>query len=65
MPDAVQVPVVAVSGEKGKFFCFVKSGNASEKREVKIGMSNDDFVQITEGLLPGEVVFLYDPEKIQ
>ena len=63
VPDAVQVPVVAVSEEKGKYFCFVKSGRSTDKREVKIGMSNDDNVQITEGLLPGEVVYMYDPSQ--
>ena len=63
VPDAVQVPVVAVSEEKGKYYCFVKSGLSSNKREVKIGMSNDDNVQITEGLLPGEIVYLYDPSR--
>ncbi len=63
VPDAVQVPVVAVSEEKGKYYCFVKSGNSSDRREVKIGMSNDETVQITEGLRPGEIVYLYDPNR--
>ena len=63
VPDAVQVPVVAVSEEKGKYYCFVEEGKSSEKREVKIGTSNDDSVQITEGLRPGEVVYLYDPNR--
>ncbi len=63
VPEAVQVPVVAVSEEAGKFFCFVKNGKSAEKREVKIGMSNDDAVQITEGLRPGETVYLYDPNR--
>ena len=63
VPEAVQVPIVAVSEEKGKYYCFVKNGSSSEKREVKIGMSNDDAVQITEGLRPGEIVYLYDPTR--
>ena len=63
VPDAVQVPIVAVSEEKGKFYCFVKDGSSSNRREVKIGMSNDDAVEITEGLRPGEVVYLYDPTR--
>ena len=63
VPDAVQVPIVAVSEEKGKYYCFVKNGGSSEKREVKIGMSNDDAVQINEGLRPGEIVYLYDPTR--
>jgi multidrug efflux pump subunit AcrA (membrane-fusion protein) len=63
VPEAVQVPVVAVSEEAGKFYCFVKNGNSADKREVRIGMSNDDAVQITEGLRPGETVYLYDPNR--
>ena len=63
VPDAVQVPVVAVSEENGKYYCIVKNGSGSDRREVKIGMSNDDAVQITEGLRPGEVVYLYDPNR--
>ncbi len=63
VPDAVQIPVVAVTEEKGKYYCFVKNGSASQKREVKIGMSNDEFVQITEGLRSGEIVYLYDPDR--
>ena len=63
VPDAVQVPIVAISKEKGKYYCFVKNGGSSDKREVKIGMSNDDSVQVTEGLRPGEVVYLYDPSR--
>jgi multidrug resistance efflux pump len=63
IPDAVQVPVVAVSEEKGRYYCYVKIGSRSEKREVRIGVSNDDFVEISEGLRPGEVVYLYDPNR--
>ncbi len=63
VPDAVQVPIVAVTQEKGSYYCFVKQGKRHEKRVVKIGMSNDDFVQIVEGVLPNEVVFLFDPSK--
>ena len=63
VPDAVQIPVVAVSEEKGKYYCFVKNGGSADRREVKIGMSNDESVQITEGLRPGEVVYLYDPNR--
>lgn len=65
VPDAVQVPVVAVSEDQGQFYCYVKpdSGGKAKKREVKIGMSNDQAVEITEGLLPGETVYLYDPNR--
>ncbi len=61
IPDAIQVPIVAVAEEGGKYFCNVKTSTGHEKREVKIGLSNAQNVQITEGLRTGEVVFLSDP----
>ncbi len=63
VPDAVQVPVVAVMEEGGEYHCFVKQGSKYAKRKVKIGMSNDDSVEITEGLKPNEIVCLYDPSR--
>ncbi len=63
VPNATQIPIVAVFEEGGKYFCFVKSGSTSRKREIKIGVSNDEHVQITEGLRSGEVVCLSDPNK--
>ncbi len=61
IPDAIQVPIVAVAEEGGKYYCNVKTGTGHEKREVKIGLSNAENVQITEGLRTGEVVYLSDP----
>ena len=61
--DAIQIPVVAVIEEGGKYFCYVKDGNQKSKREIKIGASNDNAVQITEGLRPGEIVYLSDPTR--
>lgn len=61
IPDAIQVPIVAVAEEGGKYFCNIKTATGHEKREVKIGLSNAENVQITEGLRTGEVVYLSDP----
>lgn len=61
IPDAVQVPIVAVVELGGKYFCNVKKGSGFEKREVKIGLANDENVQITDGLKKGEIVYLSDP----
>lgn len=63
VPDAIQVPIVAVIEDGGKYFCNVKNGKEAEKREVQIGLSNNEFVQITEGLEKGDVVFLNDPDQ--
>ena len=61
VPDAVQVPVLAVYSEGGDFHCLVKNGARTERRPVKLGATNGTMVQITEGLRPGERVSLWDP----
>lgn len=61
IPDALQVPVVAVFEEGGKYFCYVREDGKPVKRPVKTGAANGKAVQITEGLEAGETVFLNDP----
>lgn len=61
IPEAIQVPVVAVFEEGNQFFCVVAEGGRPVKRKVKIGATNGKSVQVTEGLRPGEKVYLYNP----
>ena len=61
VPDAIQVPIVSVLEEGGNYYCHVKNEGGYERREVSIGLANDQNVQVTEGLRTGEVVYLYDP----
>jgi multidrug efflux pump subunit AcrA (membrane-fusion protein) len=61
IPDCLQVPVLAVFSEGGKHYCLVKNGSGVDRREVKIGSTNGQMVEIEEGLREGESVTLYDP----
>jgi len=63
VPDAIQVPVVAVFQDDGEHCCYVAEGAKHSKRKVSIGATNGSFVQITEGLKPDEKVLLYDPNR--
>lgn len=56
--DVLQIPVSAVFAENDQFYCLVKSGSEFERRDVEIGLSNTDMVEITDGLESGEVVSL-------
>ncbi len=46
IPNAIQVPIVAVIEDGGKYFCNVKNGRKVEKREIQIGLSNNEVVEI-------------------
>ncbi len=59
--DALFIPVEAVFEDKDKFIVYKKTFGAPQEIEVKIGESNDNFVQITQGLLEGDEVYLYRP----
>ncbi|TDB67301.1 efflux RND transporter periplasmic adaptor subunit [Arundinibacter roseus] len=45
---------------KRKQYVFVRQGNKAIRREVEIGLSNFDFVEIKSGLKEGETVILSD-----
>jgi multidrug efflux pump subunit AcrA (membrane-fusion protein) len=58
LSNVLVVPLQAVSQRKGEFSAFVDEANGIQPRKVKIGESNEQFVQIVEGLAEGEIVAL-------
>ncbi|MBI3409810.1 MAG: efflux RND transporter periplasmic adaptor subunit [Planctomycetes bacterium] len=58
VPDAVTVPVQAVTETGGKHICYVVAGGAIDRRVVKVGESNQQLIQILEGVNEGERVAL-------
>jgi HlyD family secretion protein len=56
VPDALTVPVQAVTEFDGKHIAYVVTPNGVERREVKVGDSNEQLVQILEGVAEGERV---------
>ena len=61
VPDAVQVPVLAVFEAGEAHCCYVQEGGKPVKRTIKPGATNGKMVQILEGVTAGETVYLYDP----
>ena len=56
--NVMVVPIEGVFNEDGKTICYVKKGETTERREVKVGKSNDDLVEIAAGLAEGEILDL-------
>ncbi len=62
--DALSVPVAAVfKGENNARVIYVRNGEATEKREVKVGVSNIEHAQILQGVSEGEEILLIEPER--
>lgn len=58
LPDALQVPIQAVYGYRGKTFCLAKQKGKWVTIEVEVGENNDTNVVIESGLEEGDVVAL-------
>lgn len=66
IPNALVLPVSALIDEQGNFFVYVQTGGESfEKREVKIGESDGENVQLFSGLSEGERVVIMGAYQIK
>lgn len=54
--NALVIPRPALLEEEGIYSVFVLKTDQVEKREVKIGIKHDDFVEVIQGLAEGDLV---------
>jgi membrane fusion protein, heavy metal efflux system len=63
--QAVSVPVAAVLGDAGNFFVFLENGEYYVGEPVGLGLRDTTFVEITDGLLPGDRVVTRGAYQLQ
>lgn len=63
--DAIRVANGPAFQGKATQILFVKENGIAVRRKVKVGLSNFDFVEITENLAPGEEVIISDMERYE
>lgn len=56
--DALTIPVHAIFIEDGETVCYVKTDRGIKSRVVKLGRQNENFVEVVEGLMEGDRVYL-------
>jgi HlyD family secretion protein len=59
--DCVHVPVQCIVMHRGETIAFVMEGSKPVQRKVKVGRSNEKFVEIVEGIQADEEVLLAPP----
>jgi HlyD family secretion protein len=59
--DVLRIPVAALFQDDKQRFCHVRVGGKLEAVPVKVGRSNEDWVEIREGLTVGQQVSLVRP----
>lgn len=63
--DVVSVPISAVFRADGnKKIIYVRNGENTERREVKIGVTNMDYAQVIKGVEDGEQILLVEPGRL-
>lgn len=58
---AISVPIQAIATYKGQPAAYLVKGDRSEPRPVEVGMFNTKFIEITQGLKPGDRILLSPP----
>lgn len=64
LKTAVFVPLEAVTEKDGKTWVYVRKSGKYRKTQIKTGLHNDNFVAVTKGLRPGDVVALRNPSAV-
>lgn len=66
MEDVVRIPAGPYYSGPGIYSLFVRSANDEVKRrEVRLGESNYDYVEVVDGLSPGDVVVISDLKELK
>jgi HlyD family secretion protein len=61
--DAIYVPLQTVIRVGIEPTVYVKTGNSSQPRQIKVGLDNNKVIHVLEGLKEGEIVLLNPPLK--
>jgi hypothetical protein len=58
LKDVITLPVATIVEQRGQFYCWVKTPEKIERRPLVLGHSNDEFVEVKDGVREGEEVIL-------
>lgn len=63
LADVIYVPVQSVEVEQDQHFCYIDNSGSLERRMIKTGLFNNEFIEVRDGLRGGEAVALTLPKK--
>ncbi len=61
--NVIYIPVEAVHKESTGNYVYIKNGNNYKKKQAATGLTNNDFIIITDGVKPGDQVALSVPDE--
>jgi HlyD family secretion protein len=57
-PDVLTIPIEALAVEEGEDYCYVVGDDGIERREIEVGQSTQNLLEVTQGLEEGDQVAL-------
>ena len=63
--EAISIPSQAMYTDNEKYYVDIKDGSNWTKREIQIGVRNTAKTEILKGLLEGDVISLFDQQRIK
>jgi RND family efflux transporter MFP subunit len=58
LQNVLTLPVAAVVELRGQYFCWVRDGEEVEKRSLVLGLSNDQYIEVKDGVSERDEVLL-------
>jgi HlyD family secretion protein len=58
LPNVLCVPVQAIVQQRSETWCYIADGGLLTRRDLKLGQTNDKFVEVREGLQEGDQLVL-------
>ena len=67
--DVLKLPISTILELSGRYYCWAKTATAFERRELTLGMTDDQFVEVISGVEEGEEIALNprgvaDPDEL-
>ncbi|WP_405605977.1 efflux RND transporter periplasmic adaptor subunit [Polaribacter sp. Asnod1-A03] len=63
--DVLMIPLEAIFSKDSISYTYVKSGLSIEKKQVELGLSNNETIIINKGLEENDLVYLNKPENLE
>ncbi|TBM99783.1 HlyD family efflux transporter periplasmic adaptor subunit [Hyunsoonleella flava] len=63
--DVLMIPLEAVFSKDSITFSYVKSGYSIQKKQIALGLSNNEVVIVEKGLEENDIVYLNKPEGLE
>ena len=60
--DVLTIPLESIFSKDSISFVYVKSGYSIQKKQVELGISNNNIIIVKNGLTEKEIVYLNEPE---